>query len=217
MTIGSDIAAPGSGIAAPGFEAQVRRLVELWPAAGEARSETAIRDRLERLRKPFERSVADRGPAGGPFIVPSDTLRPLLGWVARIDRTDGRPGTVIGPAEVGAYRTIDSVGIPDGDGYLLVGVDLGDSTRNVPPESALIPIATAGRTPLTIAEGLAIHAQLPGVIARDRGFSLAGSTRGDRRTPALWVSKSRPKLGWCYLGAPHTWLGTASCVQRVGA
>jgi len=217
MTTESEIAAIRSGIAAPGFDAQVDRFLQSAWTGVAGLSETAIRVRLERLRVLFERTLADGGSAGGPFIVLSDTLAPLRDRVARIDRADGRPGTVIGPTEVGEYRTIESLGIPGGDAYLLVGVDLGDETRNVPPAVALRDIGAMGRTPLTIAEGLAVHAQCPDVIDRDRGFSLAGSTRGDRRVPALWVSKGRPKLGWCYLGAPHTWLGTASCLERIGA
>lgn len=96
----------------------------------------------------------------------------------------------------------------------VIGVDLGNATRNVRPEGALSQIDAAGRSPLTIEEGLALFAAAPSVIAPNRGFSLAGSSRGDRRVPALWVSKGRPKLGWCFRGAPHTWLGTASCEGR---
>ncbi|WP_422678000.1 DUF5701 family protein [Blastococcus brunescens] len=30
------------------------------------------------------------------------------------------------------------------------------------------------------------------------------------------MSARRPRLGWCYQGAPHSWLGTASCAGRRG-
>ena len=56
--------------------------------------------------------------------------------------------------------------------------------------------------------------QQPEVIARNWGFSMAGSRRGDQRVPAFWVSEGRPKLGWCWDRNPHTWLGTASCKRR---
>ena len=26
----------------------------------------------------------------------------------------------------------------------------------------------------------------------------------------MWISERAPKLGWCWDGNPHTWLGTAS-------
>ena len=47
------------------------------------------------------------------------------------------------------------------------------------------------------------------------------------RTPALWISngtgrdgrerKGAPKLGWCWWGNRHTWLGIASCQGRESA
>lgn len=61
----------------------------------------------------------------------------------------------------------------------VIGVDLGNATRNVRPEGALSQIDAAGRSPLTIEEGLALFAAAPSVIAPNRGFSLAGSSRGD--------------------------------------
>ena len=103
------------------------------------------------------------------------------------------------------------VEVPDGD-YELVRLDLGDGSRNVAPQEAVA--ALGERSPLTIEEGLAVLAADASAIGPNRGLSLAGSSRGDRRCPALWLSKGRPKLGWCYLGAPHTWLGTASCAAR---
>jgi len=45
-------------------------------------------------------------------------------------------------------------------------------------------------------------------------FMLMGSRRGDLRVPALWISEKAPKLGWCYDGNPHTWLGIASAESR---
>jgi hypothetical protein len=33
---------------------------------------------------------------------------------------------------------------------------------------------------------------------------------------AIWISKGAPKLGWCWAGNPHTWLGSASCAKRIG-
>ena len=46
----------------------------------------------------------------------------------------------------------------------------------------------------------------------------------DTRTPALWISggtgrdgkerKGAPKVGWCWAGNRHTWLGFASATGR---
>ena len=87
--------------------------------------------------------------------------------------------------------------------------------RPLPPAQAAEKIAGTGRSPLTVAEGLAVLAGDPGVLRSRNCFSLLGSRAGDKRVPALWVSARRPRLGWCYQGAPHSWLGTASCAARV--
>ena len=58
--------------------------------------------------------------------------------------------------------------------------------------------------PLTLDEGVALVLQQPEVIARNWGFSMAGSRRGDQRVPAFWISEGRPKLGWCWDRNPHS-------------
>jgi Family of unknown function (DUF5701) len=86
----------------------------------------------------------------------------------------------------------------------------------VTPDDALPRIAAAGRSPLTIEEGIAVLTHHPGILRSRNAFSLPGSRRGDKRVPALWTSKGRPRLGWCWAGNPHTWLGSASCGSRLG-
>ena len=44
---------------------------------------------------------------------------------------------------------------------------------------------------------------------------LLASRCGDKRVPAIWISAGAPKLGWCWDGNPHTWLGAASAGARV--
>lgn len=72
--------------------------------------------------------------------------------------------------------------------------------------------------------------QAPGVLERNHCFMTPGSRRRkpdgsyDARTPALWVSngtgrdgkqrKGAPKVGWCWWGNRHTWLGIASAASR---
>lgn len=104
--------------------------------------------------------------------------------------------------------------VPDVPAYVAIDVDLGGESRSVRPEDALRSILDAGRSPLTLEEGIALVLQQPEVIARNRGFSMAGSRRGDQRVPAFWISEGRPKLGWCWDRNPHTCLGTASCARR---
>ncbi|HYN94662.1 MAG TPA: DUF5701 family protein [Pilimelia sp.] len=33
----------------------------------------------------------------------------------------------------------------------------------------------------------------------------------------MWISGRAPKLGWCWEGNPHTWLGVASTGARITA
>lgn len=115
-----------------------------------------------------------------------------------------------------AFRPIEQLRLPPGGAYLLVDVDAGWETRNDPPDVALPKLEAAGRSPLTVEEGIAVVTHHPEAVATNAGFSLLGSRRGDRRVTALWVSRGAPKLGWCFAGVPHTWLGSASCAGRLG-
>jgi hypothetical protein len=119
--------------------------------------------------------------------------------------------------DLARFIPTDAVTLPEGPSYLLVDVDTGAGTRGVTPEAALPRILRTGRSPLTIEEGLAVATHDPEAVASNGGFSLLASRCGDRRVGALWISKGAPKLGWCWAGNPHTWLGSASCAHRAGA
>jgi hypothetical protein len=119
------------------------------------------------------------------------------------------------PTAPADYAPIPELDVPDAPAYLLRDVDLGAEFFDVTPDDALPVILGRGRSPLTILEGVAVLAQIPDVLAERNAFSLLGSRRGDRRVPALWLSGGRPRLGWCWVGAPHPWLGAASCRARV--
>ena len=111
------------------------------------------------------------------------------------------------------FRPVDPV--PEGP-YLLVDVDTGPDSLNVTPTDALAALRDARRTPLTIDEGIALFTQFPDVLTERNAYSLAGSRCGDKRVPAVWLSFGKPRLGWCWAGNPHTWLGTASARKRAG-
>ena len=106
--------------------------------------------------------------------------------------------------------------MPAAPAYLALDVDLGDATRGVTPDDALALLAADERSPLTLDEGIALVTHHPEVIARNRGVQFPGSRCGDRRVTAIWLSERRRKLGWCWAGNPHTWLGMASCAARWG-
>jgi hypothetical protein len=70
----------------------------------------------------------------------------------------------------------------------------------------------------------------PDALARGRCFMTIGSRRRkpggalDASTPAVWISngtgrdgpanRNAPKVGWCWAGNRHTWLGFASASFR---
>ena len=126
--------------------------------------------------------------------------------------------SVIDRDELATYQPVDGVEVPDADAYLLTGIDVGSEFLNVRPEEALVTIRERGRTPLTIAEGVALSTVRPDRLRPNRCFSLLGSRTGtNQRVPAVWISERRPKLGWCWDRNPHTWLGAASASARVTA
>jgi uncharacterized protein DUF5701 len=124
------------------------------------------------------------------------------------------------PAEPESFTPIEGLQIPRDIVYLLVDIDTGRDTLNITPADALTIIRQRNRSPLTIDEGVALVTHFPEVLTDKKTyncFSMAGSRRSDRRVPALWISFGRPRLGWCWEGNPHTWLGSASCGSRVGS
>jgi hypothetical protein len=134
----------------------------------------------------------------------------LPGVLDRNHASDARAG-------LSHYAPREGVTVPAGPFYVVVDVDRGDEFRNVAPRDALPVIASRGRTPLTIDEGLSLATVLPEVLVKNHCFMLAGSTRGDKRVPALWIADKAPKLGWCFDGVPHSWLGVASAGSRLPA
>lgn len=208
------------------FDRQVRTLLDRgYPeAAGLGGEEfAALVDPLREVA--VARTAAARPPEEGrvPFVlVVTRALVPVGAAMARTalaGRT--RPGVVdqhlYGSGGVESFLPADGVTLPDRPAYLLVDVERGEEFCGVVPDEAVATVAGRGRTPLTIEEGVALVTHHPAVLARNRCFSLAGSRAGDRRVPAIWISRAAPKLGWCWAGNPHTWLGMASAAGRAAA
>ncbi|MCW2531374.1 MAG: hypothetical protein JWP62_944 [Blastococcus sp.] len=149
-----------------------------------------------------------------PFVVVVPHL-PVVPVLEAVHTVGGSGFTTMADDDLARFRPIPELQVPAGP-YLLLDVDPGADTLNLPPAEVLPRMTAAGRSPLTIAEGLAVLVSDPGVLRGRNCFSLLGSRAGDKRVPALWVSARRPRLGWCYQGAPHTWLGSASCAGRLG-
>lgn len=208
----------------PTFDQQLDRLVTLGYPALAGLTEPALRSHLEPLRPVASSIGGDAGPSRVPFVVvitrdlvaPEDAV-PLLRLAGGdrpgvVDRNHGSDGLrAFGPVEAST---------PPASAYLLVDVERGEEFCDVRPEDATASVLSRGRSPLTIEEGIALVAQVPAVLEKNRCFMLAGSRRtgipGDRRVPALWISERAPKLGWCWDGNPHSWLGLASAGRRLG-
>lgn len=159
----------------------------------------------------------DRAPASG--------LAPL------IEHGGKRGFVVVDMLDVDDFRPIDGAAPPDGIAYLVTDLDRGDHLANWSPDEALPEVLQSGRTPLTLAEGLHWLLQDAGALERGRCFMTIGSRLRkrngalDSRTPALWISngtgrdgpgnRNAPKVGWCWAGNRHTWLGFASASARL--
>lgn len=143
-------------------------------------------------------------------LVATDKAMALVDW-------HSKPGVInLFPHEFSDFSLIESVSVPEAPIYLLVDIDRGQSNIDLPPNQALKQIVQAQRSPLTIDEGIALVTHFPEFLIKNNCFSLLASRYpGNQRVPAIWISQKQPKLGWCWDGNPHTWLGSASCKLRL--
>ncbi|GHE26377.1 hypothetical protein CP980_05050 [Streptomyces vinaceus] len=159
-----------------------------------------------------------------PDRAPASALAPLL-------RREDKPGFVVTDmADVDGFGPLDAIELPGAPLYVVTGVDRGDHLSNWSPEEALPALAGEQRTPLLLTEGVHWVLQQPAALERNRCFMTIGSrlrkANGalDARTPAIWISngtgrdgrerRAAPKVGWCWWGNRHTWLGFASATGR---
>ena len=199
-------------VAAPVLDRQVDRLVALGYPDLAGLSEEGFRALAEPLRPLVPE--AD-GPV--PFLlVVRSTLVPTVAAVERWT-VGGKTGWTDMADELAGFRPTEDVEVPDADLYLLTGVSTGPETLGVTPADALARITDAGRTPLTIDEGVALVTHHPGVFEEHNAFQALGSRADNKRIPSFWVSKGAPRLGWCWLNNPHSWLGSASAEGRLAA
>ncbi|MDO3703502.1 DUF5701 family protein [Micromonospora sp. C28SCA-DRY-2] len=211
--------------AATEFDRQLDRLVDLGYPALANLTEDAFRALVAPLR-----AAAVTGAAGLPE--PTEARVPFLLVVTRdLVPVEERLAltTLAGKRKPGVldrhyteddlpkFDPIKELEVPEGPTYLLFDVDRGEETLNLAPADAMEVITAQDRLPLTIDEGLAFVTLYPAVLAKNKCFSLVGSRCGDKRVPAIWISQGAPKLGWCWYGNPHTWLGSASArPERIG-
>ncbi|WP_274911696.1 DUF5701 family protein [Streptomyces sp. WZ-12] len=208
--------------ALPALDAQAERLIGLGvhEIAGLPAAEV----------RAFAATVASRAGDEGALLAvhpdraPASALAPLL-------RHGGKPGfVVVDMPDVDHFAPLATLPLPDAPLYLLTNPDRGDHLANWSPNEALPALTADARTPLLLTEGIHWVLQQPAVLERNHCFMTIGSRLPkpngtlDARTPALWLSngtgrdgrerRNAPKVGWCWAGNRHTWLGFASASGR---
>ncbi|OCI30596.1 DUF5701 family protein [Oerskovia enterophila] len=227
-TVPSRTTAPAPDTAAPAVSPlpplveQAERLIALGVHELAGLSAREVRDAVGRL--------ALSAPPGGllavhPRLAPPSVLAPLL----RLGDKEGF--VVVDMDDVDRFEPLEGLALPEEALYVVTDVDRGDDMASWSPDEALPELARRGRTPLVLSEGIHWAVQVPDVVARNHCFMTIGSRlrkdegRLDSRTPAVWISngtgrdgkqrRGAPKVGWCWAGNRHTWLGFASGDRRV--
>ncbi|HLS14824.1 MAG TPA: DUF5701 family protein [Beutenbergiaceae bacterium] len=201
--------------ARPEPETQAEQLIELGLAAAAG------------ISAPDLRAAATGVPAEALLVLAALPVTTLT----RALRYQGKPAFVVADmSDVDRFTPIEDLDLPGGECYAVTDLDRGDQLRNWSPVEALPQLRTAGRSPLTLAEGLHWLLQQPQVLVANHCFMTIGSRlrkaggKLDARTPALWISagtgrdgkqrKGAAKVGWCWARNRHTWLGFASAAAR---
>ncbi|MDQ0871757.1 hypothetical protein QFZ77_000416 [Paenibacillus sp. V4I3] len=202
------------------FNRQVENLVDKGYPYIAGVTKEAFKQHLEPLRDRIkELEQLKKEPRAGyvPFVivVQSDWINGEKA-MQLVKRNDKMGFSVMDVADIKSFIPIEGIELPKGIAYLAVDIDTGKKTLNITPNEAFKTITNENRTPLTLEEGIALITHFPDILQKNNGFSLLGSRCGDRRVTALWISAGKPKLGWCWAGNPHTWLGSASCGSRSG-
>lgn len=159
-----------------------------------------------------------------PKALAASSIAPLL-------RLNGKPGFVVEDmTDLDDFTPIAESEQPESRLYLVQTIDRGDDLASRSPNEALTELVRKSRTPLTVGEGIHLLLQRPDLLERNHCFMTIGSRLRkpdgtfDARTPALWISngtgrdgtarRNAPKVGWCWAGNRHTWLGFASAERR---
>ena len=197
------------------FDRQVRTYLDAGYPTLAGLTDEAFVDVVEPLRDKASRAVATSADRIAfalvvtSGLVTADRSLPTVHWKSTTGWTEYTADDLAG------YRPIEGVDVPDHTAYLVTDVDTGKATLDVRAKDAVPLIEAEGRSPLTIDEGVSLLVLWPGILKERNAYFLPGARDSSKRVAALWVSKGHPRLGWCWEGNPHTWLGSASCGGRV--
>lgn len=215
-------AAANARVTLPALAAQAERLIDLGVHEVAGLTARDVRDFAGAADD--VRGSADCLLAARPDAVPASAI-------ARLMRQSGKPGFIVEDMQdVDRFVALEGVAVPGPPLYLLTDLDRGDRMANWSPNEALPALLADGRSPLLLTEGIHLVLQVPAVLERNRCFMTIGSRlpKGngtlDARAPAPWISNGSgrdgrergdaPKVGWCWAGNRHTWLGFASTTGR---
>jgi hypothetical protein len=204
------------------FERQVTNLLKLDYPKLMLMSEEDFKKGTQSLKKLLEKESffeLDLEAGTLPFVVVVNSNLINAEQTIPLVVKDGKEGIVkLFPHTSQDFFTIKEVTIPNSEFYIIKNIDRGKNNINQPPIVALKEINNDIRSPLTINEGVAIVTHYPEFLMKNNCFSLLASrNKQDKRVPAIWInSNHNPNLGWCWDGNPHTWLGSASCAERLG-
>jgi hypothetical protein len=200
------------------FDRQVENLIRKGYPALTGLEEDAFLEHITPLKERLSDVPTDEGERRTFVIVISNELAPSHQAMSLVELRGKRGFTDMEADDLKRFAPLDSVEVPPASAYLVTDIDTGRDMLNVTPDDALMTITCANRSPLTLDEGVALVTHYPELLKTQNCFSLLGSRCGDRRVTALWIRKGgSPRLGWCWAGNPHTWLGSASCGGRLSA
>ena len=198
------------------LDRQIERLHDVGHLHHLGWSPAELAARVDGLRTPLRDNAAhlpQASPERMPFVVVLPTLRPSHAITTQ--RLGSRPGVLSDDtADIDDFTPVDGLDVPTVP-YAVVDVRRGEEHLGRTPDEAMADFASDGRSPLTIVEGLALLTANPEALEKNHCFQTPGSRIGDRRVPGLWISKRAPKLGFCWAGNRHSWLGIASCARRI--
>lgn len=201
-------------------ERQVARIVAAGQLDGGPWSDDRLREEAGRLLAHLTGAVSDlpatpRGHAPFVLVLPRSVLTPSAA-VPTLHVNGQAASLAKGMDDLDRFAPIDPVDVPQGL-YAAIDVRRGDEYLGRTPEDGLAGIGAEGRSPLTLDEGLAFVTAFPEALEKNHCFQTPGSRAGDRRVPGIWLSGRAPRVGFCWAGNHHTWLGVASCARRIGA
>lgn len=180
---------------------------------------------------PLPSSVPLGGADGSALLIVHPRHAPAA-MLAGLMQLNDKPGFVVEDLhDLADFGPAPEVEIPAADLYVVLAPERGDEYANLSPNEVDPQIRSRGRDLMTASEGICWALQQPEIIERNQCFMTTGSRkvgsrpgRLDSRVPALWISngtgrdgrerKDAPKVGWCWAGNRHTWLGIASVGGR---